>query len=58
MATHKIAGLRSILAVSKENFGEFTLDPLSDWSNDEIESFLTSIPHIDRKSALCVMMYF
>ncbi|MBS3976243.1 MAG: hypothetical protein KGZ75_05900 [Syntrophomonadaceae bacterium] len=38
-------------------FGRITLDPLREKSNEDCLSFLTSLPGVGTKTALCVMMY-
>lgn len=39
-----------------ERFGSLTLAPLSNMTNEESESFLTTIPFIGKKVARCVLM--
>lgn len=53
----KTASLFGALGRLKERFGTCTLEPARDWSDEELESFLCSLPELHRKSAYCVMMY-
>jgi DNA (cytosine-5)-methyltransferase 1 len=53
----KTDSLFGALARLRERFGRCTLDPAREWSNDELEAFLCSLPEISRKSAYCIMMY-
>jgi DNA (cytosine-5)-methyltransferase 1 len=57
MGNQKLAGIRAVFEKTMNEFGSITLSPLKKWSNVQIEKFLMSIPHVDLKSALCVMMY-
>lgn len=41
----------------RERFGTCTLDPAREWPDQELESFLCSLPELHRKSAYCIMMY-
>lgn len=41
----------------RERFGRITLDPLRNWSDDACFRFLTELPGVGAKTALCVMMY-
>lgn len=53
----KTTSLFGALSKLKERFGRCSLMPAKNWSNDELESFLCSLPEIQRKSAYCIMMY-
>lgn len=53
----KTVSLFGALSKLKERFGRCTLKPAKNWSDDELETFLCSLPEIQRKSAYCIMMY-
>lgn len=41
----------------RERFGACTLEACESWSDEDVESFLCSLPEVSRKTAYCVMMY-
>jgi DNA (cytosine-5)-methyltransferase 1 len=49
--------LRNVLAAIKHRFGTVTLSYLDTWGNRRCLAFLTSLPGVGKKTALCVMMY-
>ena len=53
----KTASVFGALGKLKERFGTCTLEPVREWSDEELESFLCSLPELHRKSAYCIMMY-
>ena len=53
----KTATLYAALSALQGKFGNCTLQPARDWSNDKIAHFLCSLPGIQKKSAYCVMLY-
>jgi DNA (cytosine-5)-methyltransferase 1 len=53
----KTSSIFGALAKLKERFGACTLEPARQWPDEELESFLCSIPELHRKSAYCIMMY-
>lgn len=53
----RAAHLRMVAAILRERFGAVTLDPIREWSDEECISFLTRLPGVGAKTALCVMMY-
>jgi DNA (cytosine-5)-methyltransferase 1 len=53
----KTASLFGALGAITERFGSCTLDPAQAWSDEELETFLCSLPELHRKSAYCIMMY-
>lgn len=57
LPVRKADSLFGALGMLKARFGSCTLDPLREWSDEEAEEFLCSLPEISRKSAYCVMMY-
>lgn len=48
-----IQALRKI----RDQFGSCDMSPAKSWPDEQLESFLCSLPEISRKSAYCVMMY-
>ena len=57
LAGKKTDSLFGALGTLKETFGACTLDPVRDWSDEEVTRFLCSLPEIEKKSAYCIMMY-
>src|SRR2546422_5545765 len=57
MSWMKAKTLKAIVAKLNERFGRVTLDPARKWSNEKLFAFLTSLPRVSTKTALCVMMY-
>jgi DNA (cytosine-5)-methyltransferase 1 len=57
LSKRKTTSLFGALQKLRDRFGSCTLEPALDWSDDELEQFLCSMPEIQRKSAYCVMMY-
>jgi DNA (cytosine-5)-methyltransferase 1 len=53
----KTVSIFGALGKLKERFGTCTLEPARSWSDEELESFLCSLPELHRKSAYCIMMY-
>jgi len=57
LVERKTDSLFGALQMIRERFGSCTLEPLRELPDDEVETFLCSLPEISRKSAYCVMMY-
>jgi len=57
LASKKATSLFGTLARIRETFGRCSLAGARDWSDDQLEEFLCSLPEIQRKSAYCIMMY-
>ncbi len=53
----KTTALYAALSRLRERFGSCTLEPAREWPDEELETFLCSLPEIQRKSAYCIMMY-
>jgi DNA (cytosine-5)-methyltransferase 1 len=53
----KTASLFGALGAIAARFGRCTLEPARTWSDAELESFLCSLPELQRKSAYCIMLY-
>jgi DNA (cytosine-5)-methyltransferase 1 len=53
----KAESIIGALRALHERFGRCTLEPTRAWTDEELETFLCSLPEISRKSAYCVMMY-
>jgi endonuclease III len=56
LATRKARSLKGALGSLVSRFGRCTLEPTSDWTDDEVYEFLCGLPEIGPKSAACVMM--
>jgi DNA (cytosine-5)-methyltransferase 1 len=57
LSRKKTLALRAALARLRQTFGSCSLAPARQWSDQELEEFLCSLPEIQRKSAYCIMMY-
>ncbi len=53
----KARWLKEALTAIKVRFGRLTLAPTAQWSDQEVERFLTSLPGISIKTAKCIMLY-
>jgi DNA (cytosine-5)-methyltransferase 1 len=53
----KTTALYAALGQLRETFGTCTLEPAREWPDDRLESFLCSLPEVQRKSAYCIMLY-
>jgi endonuclease III len=53
----KTIALYAALGRLRDRFGRCTLEPARAWGNAELESFLCTLPGIQRKSAYCIMIY-
>lgn len=53
----KTVSVIGALTAIRERFGNCTLAPAESWTDDELVAFLRSLPEIEKKSALCVLMY-
>ncbi len=56
LARQKGRQIQEILRVLKSRFGRPTLSPLTRWTDEECEAFLTALPGVGKKIARCVMM--
>jgi endonuclease III len=56
LGRRKAASLKSALAALIDRFGSCTLEPMRDWSDDDVAAFLCTLPEVGPKSAACVMM--
>lgn len=57
LATVKTQQIRAALERIENDFGSFNLEGLKRKPQDEIESYLVSLPGVSEKVAKCVMMY-
>lgn len=57
LAPTKADQIQAILAAIEEKEGSLSLQRLRSVSDDEVERYLTSLPGVARKTALCVMLY-
>jgi endonuclease III len=55
LINQKAPRIKAILATLKEDFGNVTLDPLREMSDEEAERYLTSLPGVGLKTAKCVL---
>lgn len=57
LSNNKAKAIRAIMDRLVEEFGRPTLNPLREWSDEQCEAFLTSLPYVGKKVARCVMLY-
>lgn len=57
LARQKARHLRAIARKLRRDFGRVTLRPLHDYSTQEAEEYLCSLPGVGIKAARCVLMY-
>jgi endonuclease III len=57
LATQKAKHISSAIRFIKKELGEISLRKLRKWPEDEVETFLRSIPGVGIKIAKCIMMY-
>ena len=57
LAPTKTAQIQSILCAVEVREGTLSLHRLRSMGNDQVERYLTSLPGVARKTALCVMLY-
>ena len=57
LAPSKAVQIQAILGVIETREGSLNLRRLRDTENSEVERYLTSLPGVARKTALCVMLY-
>lgn len=57
LANQKAPRFIDIARRLRQEFGSATLDPLTSYTDQRAEEFLTSLPGVGSKTAKCVMMY-
>lgn len=57
LETTRAKDLQTALAIIQKTFGRVSLNGIRKWSNQRCLTFLTGLPGVGTKSALCVMMY-
>ena len=57
LANQKAPRLVAIAQRLRSDFGDVTLKPLADMTDDQAEAYLTSLPGVGVKTAKCVLMY-
>lgn len=57
LSGQKAPRLKRIIRRLVTDFGEATLSPLRDMSDDDAQAYLTSLPGVGIKTAKCVLMY-
>ncbi len=57
LSRQKAFAMKRILSRIRQEFGVLSLSSLQRMTDDECESFLTSLPWVGRKVARCVMMF-
>ena len=57
LAGKKATSLLGALTIIRSTFGSCSLEPAREWSDENLEEFLCSLPEIQKKSAYCIMMY-
>ena len=57
LSNQKAVAIKKILEAIRLKFGRLTLSPLKKLDDNNVETFLTSLPRVGVKVARCVMMY-
>ncbi len=57
LQNQKASSVKKLIQAIEKRFGKPTLSPLRNMTENECESFLTSLPGVGKKVARCVMMY-
>ncbi len=57
LAESKAQNVRSTLGIIREDFSEYTLEPLRKRSNEEVYAYLTNLPGVGPKTAGCVLLF-
>lgn len=57
LSGRKTRTLFAALGALRQKFGSCNMEPAREWTDEQLEDFLRSLPEIERKSAYCVMMY-
>lgn len=56
-ASHKTDGIVGVIHQAQADFGRADLSRLNEWPDEQVLEYLTNLPHVDLKSAQCVMLY-
>lgn len=56
LGRRKASSLKAALGALIDHFGTCTLEPLQDWTDEQVRDFLCMLPEIGPKSAACVMV--
>lgn len=57
LGDNKSRNILAALRMIRDHFGTVSLEALREWPDNLVETFLTSLPGVGRKTAYCVMMY-
>lgn len=57
LSNQKAAHIKAALKIIKNDFGKFSLKPLSTYSDEDMEDYLLQLPGLGLKAARCIMMY-
>lgn len=57
LSNQKAPRIKAILDKIYQDFNEVTLEPIAKWSTRRAETYLTSLPGVQTKTAKCVLMY-
>ncbi len=57
LARQKTRYLQSVLSHVHCDFGDYSLETLSDWDNDKCYQYLTDLPGVGPKTAACVLLF-
>lgn len=57
LSRQKARWIKRSLQIIQDHMGTLTLDGTADWPEEEVETFLRSLPGISIKSAKCIMLY-
>ncbi|MFK7602391.1 endonuclease III domain-containing protein [Deinococcus sp. SM5_A1] len=57
MGIQRAADLGQTMNLIHSQFGRYSLDELRAWTDERVETFLTTLPGVGPKTAYCVLMY-
>ena len=55
--SHKTEGILGVIHQVQADFGRADLSILGEWPDERVLEYLINLPHVDLKSAQCVMLY-
>lgn len=53
----KVIAIKNSLKIIREEFGNFSMEQSSSWDDAFLQNFLSKMPEVGPKSALCIMSY-
>lgn len=57
LSNQKAQNLKAVLHKLKSDFGKVSLAPIKNFTDEDMEEYLRSLPGVGKKSARCIMLY-